>query len=59
MKYLETYLKTIEGRGNKQLADSIRKTVDNIAPRNFLFVSMEWGFFLEMCSLEKRGRCLA
>lgn len=33
MKYLETYLKKIEGRGNKQLADSIQETVDNIAPK--------------------------
>lgn len=35
MKYLETYLKKIEGRGNKQLADSIRKTTENIAPKYF------------------------
>ena len=31
MRYLETYLETIENRGNKQLAESIKKTVDNIA----------------------------
>ena len=46
MRYLDIYLKTIEGRGNRQLADSIRKTVDNIAPRyleGFSFCDHEVG----------------
>ena len=59
MKYLETYLKTIEGRGNKQLADSIRKTVDNIAPKyleEFSFCENEVGLLFGNVQSGKTGQ---
>ena len=59
MKYLETYLKTIEGRGNKQLADSIRKTVDNIAPKyleEFSFCEHEVGLLFGNVQSGKTGQ---
>ena len=59
MKYLETYLKTIEERGNKQLAVSIRKTVDNIAPKyfeNFSFCDHEVGLLFGNVQSGKTGQ---
>jgi len=59
MKYLETYLKKIEGRGNKQLADSIRKTVENIAPKyleGFSFCDHEVGLLFGNVQSGKTGQ---
>ncbi len=59
MKYLETYLKTIEGRGNRQLADSIRKTVDHIAPKyleGFSFCDHEVGLLFGNVQSGKTGQ---
>lgn len=59
MKYLDTYLKTIERRGNKQLADSIRKTVDNIAPKyleGFSFCDHEVGLLFGNVQSGKTGQ---
>lgn len=59
MKYLETYLKTVERRGNKQLADSIRKTVDNIAPKyleGFSFCDHEVGLLFGNVQSGKTGQ---
>ena len=59
MKYLDTYLKTIERRGNKQLADSIRKTVDNIAPKyleEFSFCDHEVGLLFGNVQSGKTGQ---
>lgn len=59
MKYLDTYLKTIEGRGNKQLADSIRKTIDNIAPKyleGFSFCDHEVGLLFGNVQSGKTGQ---
>lgn len=59
MKYLDTYLKTIEGRGNRQLADSIRKTVDNIAPgylEGFSFCDHEVGLLFGNVQSGKTGQ---
>lgn len=59
MKYLETYLKTIEGRGNRQLADSIRKTVDHIAPKyleGFSFCDHELGLLFGNVQSGKTGQ---
>lgn len=59
MKYLETYLKTIERRGNRQLADSIRKTVDYIAPKyleGFSFCDHEVGLLFGNVQSGKTGQ---
>ena len=59
MKYLETYLKKIEGRGNKQLADSIQETVDNIAPKyleGFSFCEHEVGLLFGNVQSGKTGQ---
>lgn len=59
MRYLETYLETIENRGNKQLAESIKKTVDNIAPKyleNFSFCDHEIGLLFGNVQSGKTGQ---
>lgn len=59
MRYLETYLNTIEKRGNKQLAESIRKTVDNIAPKyleGFSFCDHEVGLLFGNVQSGKTGQ---
>lgn len=59
MKYLETYLKTIERRGNGQLADSIRKTVDYIASKyleDFSFCDHEVGLLFGNVQSGKTGQ---
>lgn len=59
MKYLETYLKTIEGRGNRQLADSIRGTADTIARKyleSFSFCDHEVGLLFGNVQSGKTGQ---
>lgn len=59
MKYLETYLQTIERRGNKELAESIRRTVDNIAPKyleQFSFCDHEVGLLFGNVQSGKTGQ---
>ncbi len=59
MKYLETYLNTIERRGNKQLADSISKTVEYIAPKyleQFSFCDHEVGLLFGNVQSGKTGQ---
>lgn len=59
MRYLETYLKTIEDRGNKQLAESIKRTIDNIAPKyleDFSFCDHEVGLLFGNVQSGKTGQ---
>lgn len=59
MKYLEQYLKTIEDRGNKELAESIKKTVDAIAPKylaEFSFCTHEIGLLFGNVQSGKTGQ---
>lgn len=59
MQYLETYLQKIIRRGNPQLAESIQKTVDGIAPaylENFSFYSHEVGLLFGNVQSGKTGQ---
>jgi len=59
MQYLESYLQKIIERGNPQLASSIQKTVDGIAPaylENFSFTSHEVGLLFGNVQSGKTGQ---
>ena len=58
MKYLETYLNKIAGRGNIKLAESISKTAENVGRmyhKNFSFVSHEIGLLFGNVQSGKTG----
>lgn len=59
MKYLETYLDKITSRGNTQLADSIRRTADDVGDghlKNFSFISHEIGLLFGNVQSGKTGQ---
>ena len=59
MKYLETYLRKIVDRGNPQLAESIRKTAEDVGEkhiRNFSFVDHEVGLLFGNVQSGKTGQ---
>lgn len=59
MKYLETYLNKIIGRGNVQLADSISKTAEELGNehiKNFSFISHEIGLLFGNVQSGKTGQ---
>ena len=59
MNYLETYLQLNVERGNPQLADSIRNTVNSIAPKyleNFSFCTHEVGLLFGNVQSGKTGQ---
>lgn len=59
MRYLETYLQTIIERGNKQLAESIQRTVEGIAPKyleEFSFCEHEVGLLFGNVQSGKTGQ---
>ncbi|GIP45057.1 DEAD/DEAH box helicase [Paenibacillus sp. J45TS6] len=59
MKYLESYLQTIIDRGNHQLADSIKKTVGDVAPQyleKFSFCDHEVGLLFGNVQSGKTGQ---
>ncbi len=59
MKYLDTYLNKIIERGNVQLAESIRKTAEEVGNahiRNFSFVSHEIGLLFGNVQSGKTGQ---
>lgn len=59
MTYLDTYLQTIIERGNPQLAESIKQTVDGIAPKyleNFSFCDHEVGLLFGNVQSGKTGQ---
>ena len=59
MKYLDTYLNKIIARGNVQLADSIKKTAEDVGNahiKNFSFVSHEIGLLFGNVQSGKTGQ---
>ena len=59
MKYLDTYLNKIISRGNVQLADSIRRTAEEVGNahiKNFSFVSHEIGLLFGNVQSGKTGQ---
>ncbi|MBE7681482.1 Z1 domain-containing protein [Paenibacillus sp. P13VS] len=59
MKYLESYLQTITDRGNLQLAESIKKTVNDVAPaylEKFSFCDHEIGLLFGNVQSGKTGQ---
>ncbi|QDH22193.1 Z1 domain-containing protein [Saccharibacillus brassicae] len=59
MNYLESYLQTIISRGHLQLADSIKKTVEDVAPtylEKFSFVDHEVGLLFGNVQSGKTGQ---
>ncbi|MDQ1910538.1 Z1 domain-containing protein [Paenibacillus sp. GD4] len=59
MKYLDSYLKTIIDRGNLQLAESIKKTVNDVAPaylEKFSFSDHEIGLLFGNVQSGKTGQ---
>lgn len=59
MKYLDTYLNKIISRGNVQLADSIKKTAEEVGNahiKNFSFVSHEIGLLFGNVQSGKTGQ---
>ncbi len=59
MKYLDTYLDKIIGRGNDQLAESIRKTAEDVGNthiKNFSFISHEIGLLFGNVQSGKTGQ---
>ena len=59
MKYLETYLDTIRNRGNNELADSIKKTAEDVGNshiKNFSYVSHEIGLLFGNVQSGKTGQ---
>ena len=59
MKYLETYLRKISDRGNAQLAESVRKTAEEVGNayiKNFTFISHEIGLLFGNVQSGKTGQ---
>ena len=59
MKYLDTYLNKIISRGNIQLADSIKKTAEDVGNshiKNFSFISHEIGLLFGNVQSGKTGQ---